>query len=194
MAAPCDIILTSSNYFSWKSHMEDVLRSMRLFMITSGKETEPTNGDKKIKWKNRWDGAHGLIAMSISTDLQFHISRIDEPNLAWEKLESVFGKHNEIRGHQIQNELLSLNPNYFSCIQDYLSKYKTLRLLCVECNINKEDKQCIYHILSKLGRAYFVFVSTFYSMKESLTEANYVEPSLESFCDSLIREQYKLLK
>ena len=38
--------------------------------------------------------------MPISTDLQFHISRIDEPNKAWEKLESVFGKHNKIRGHQ----------------------------------------------------------------------------------------------
>ena len=60
--------------------------------------------------------------MSISIDLRFHISGIDEPNLTWEKLESVFGKHNEIRGHQLENELISLNPNDFSCIQDYLSK------------------------------------------------------------------------
>ena len=108
-------------------------------------------------------------------------------------MESVFGKHNEIRGHQLENESLSLNPNDFSCIQDYLSKYKTLRLLCAECKIKKEDKQCIYHILSKLGPAYSVFVSTFYSMKESLPAASYQEPSLESFCDSLIREQDKLI-
>ena len=67
--------------------------------------------------------------MSISIDFQFHISRIDEPDITWEKLESVFDKHNEIRGHQLENELISLNPNDFSCIQDYLSKYKTLRLL-----------------------------------------------------------------
>ena len=87
----------------------------------------------------------------------------------------------------------SLNPNDFSCIQDYLSKYKTLRLLCVECKIKKEDKQCIYHILSKLGPAYFVFVSTFYSMKEPLDPTSYIEPSLESFHDSLIREQDKLI-
>ena len=75
--------------------------------------------------------------MPISTDLRFHISGIDEPNLAWEKLESVFGKHNEIQGHQLENALLSLNPNGFSCIQYYLSKYKTLRLLCAECKIKK---------------------------------------------------------
>ena len=130
MAAPCDIILTSSNYFSWKSRMEDVLRSRELFRIISGKETEPTDDDKKIKCENRCDEARGLIGMSISTDLQFHISGIDEPDIAWEKLKSVFGKHNEIWGDQLENELISLNSNDFSCIQDYLSKYKTLRLLC----------------------------------------------------------------
>ena len=175
MASPCDIILTSSNYFSWKSRMEDVLRSRGLFRITSRKETEPTDADKKI------NEARGLIGMTISIDLQFHISDIDERDKAWEKLESMFGKHNEIQGHQLKNELISLNSNDFSCIQEYLSKYKTLRLLCAECKIKKEDKKCIYHILSKHGSTYFVFVSTFYSMKESLTAASYQEPSLESF-------------
>ena len=69
MATPCDIIFTSSNYFSWKSHMEDVLQSRGLFRITSGKKIESTDDDKKIKWENRCDEAHGLIEMSISTDL-----------------------------------------------------------------------------------------------------------------------------
>ena len=75
--------------------MEDVLRSRGLFKIISGKETESTDDDKKIKWANRCDEAHGLIGMLISTDLRFHISGINEPNLAWEKLESMFGKHNK---------------------------------------------------------------------------------------------------
>ena len=52
--------------------------------------------------------------MSISTDLRFHIYGIDEPDIAWEKLESVFGKHNEIQGHQLENGLISLNPYDFS--------------------------------------------------------------------------------
>ena len=132
--------------------------------------------------------------MSISTDLWFHISGIDELDKAWEKLESVFGKHNEIRGHQLENKLISLNPSDFSCIQDYLSKYKTLRLLCEKCKIKNEDKQCIYHILSKLGPPYFVFVSTFYSMKESLTAASYQEPSLESCQNPKFFEKFKILK
>ena len=64
--------------------MEDVLRSRGLLRITSGKETEPTDDDKKIKWENRCDEVRGLIAMSISTDLRFHISGIDELDKAWE--------------------------------------------------------------------------------------------------------------
>ena len=93
--------------------MEDVLRSRGLFRITSGKGTEPTHDDKKIKWENRCDEARELIGISISTDL---LSGIDEPDKAWKKLESVFGKHNEIQGHQLKNELISLNPSDFSCI------------------------------------------------------------------------------
>ena len=113
--------------------MEDVLRSRGLLRITSRKETETTDDDKKIKWENRFDESRGLIGMPISTDLWFHISGIDEPDIAWEKLESVFGKHNEIRSRQLENELISLNQSDFSCIQDYLSKYKTLRHFCAEC-------------------------------------------------------------
>ena len=102
--------------------MEDVLRNRGLFRITSGKETKPTNDENKIKWENKCDDSHGLIGMSISTDLRLHIFGIDEPDKACDKLKVVFGKHNEIQGYQLENELISLNLIDFSCIQDYLSK------------------------------------------------------------------------
>jgi hypothetical protein len=41
--------------------------------------------------------------------------------------------------------------------------------------------------------AYYVFVSTFYVTIESLGSA-YKQPSLESFCDDLIREKYNLVQ
>ena len=56
--------------------------------------------------------------MSISPDLRFHIQEIDDPDEAWEKLESMFGKHNIIRAHQLENRILTLSPNDFSCIKD----------------------------------------------------------------------------
>jgi hypothetical protein len=67
--------------------------------ITLGKELEPTDDEKKIKWKNKNDEAHGVIGMFISPDLRFHLQGIDDHDEAWENLEFVFGKHNIIRSH-----------------------------------------------------------------------------------------------
>ena len=173
--------------------MEDLLRSKGLYRITMGTKTSPTDDDKKSKWDNRNDEARGLIGMCISPDLRYHIQGVDDPEAAWDKIESVFGKLNIIRAQQLENQILTLSPSDFSCLGDYLSKFKTLRLLCIECNIKMKEERCIYLILSKLGSAYSMFVSTFYAMKEALGEA-YVEPTLESFCTSLIREEDKLVQ
>jgi hypothetical protein len=56
-----------------------------------------------------------------------------------------------------------------------------------------EEECCIYLILSKLGSAYFVFVSTFYAMREALGKA-YEKPTLESFSAALIREEDNLVQ
>ena len=106
--------------------------------------------------------------MSISLDLRFHLKEIDELGETWEKIKSVFGKHNIIRAQQLENKVLTLSPKDFSFIEDYLSKFKTLKNLCEECKIKIDKDRCIYLILSKLGSAYSVFVSTFYAMRESL--------------------------
>jgi hypothetical protein len=131
--------------------------------------------------------------MSVSPDLRFHLQEIDDPNEVWEKIESVFGKHNIIQAHKLESQILTLSPNDFSCIENYLSKFKTLRILCEEYNITLEKERCIYIILSKLGSAYFVFVSTFYAMRDALGKA-YQKLTLESFCDAFIREQDKLVQ
>jgi hypothetical protein len=62
-----------------------------------------------------------------------------------------------------------------------------------EYAINMEEESCIYIILSKIGSAYYVFVSTFDSMREALG-TSYKKPTLESFCVSLIREEDKLVQ
>ena len=77
--------------------MEDLLRSKGLYRITLGKEKAPTNADKKSKWDNRIDEARGLIEISISPDLRYHLQGIDDPEEAWNTIEYVFGKLNIIR-------------------------------------------------------------------------------------------------
>jgi hypothetical protein len=61
--------------------MEDLLRSKGLYWITLGKETSSTDTDNKVKWDNMNEEAHGLIRMSISHDLRFHLQSIDQPKI-----------------------------------------------------------------------------------------------------------------
>jgi hypothetical protein len=56
-----------------------------------------------------------------------------------------------------------------------------------------KEEHCIYIILSKLGSGYSMFVSTFYATKEALG-TTHKNPSLESFCDALIRDNDKLVQ
>jgi hypothetical protein len=64
--------------------------------------------------------------------------------------------------------MMTLIPNDFPCIEEYLSKFKTLRISCKECKIDLEDERCIHIIFSNLGSAYSIFLSTFYDTREAL--------------------------
>ena len=66
--------------------MEDLLRSKGLYRITLGIETAPDDDEKEAKWENKNDQARGLIGMSISPELRFHLDGEDSPIKAWAKL------------------------------------------------------------------------------------------------------------
>ena len=70
-------------------------------------EAEPNAATEKIKWHNRRDEAYGLLCLSISSDLLFHLDSLTSPNELWENIEDIFGNTNEMRGNQIENELIS---------------------------------------------------------------------------------------
>ena len=63
------------------------------------------------------DEAYGLLCLSISPDLLFHLYGLTTPNKVWTKLESLFGVQDEIRAHQLENELFSLSPRNFDSIE-----------------------------------------------------------------------------
>ena len=107
------IILTPFNLFEWKANMDILLRDKSLYIFTMATNIYPNAAAKKIKWKNRRDETYGLLCLSISRDLLFHLDSLTSPSEVWEKLEEIFGKTNQMRGHQIKNELISLNPSRF---------------------------------------------------------------------------------
>ena len=117
----------------------------------------------------------GIIGWMKSMDLfsypniLFHLDGLTTPNHVWTKLESLFGLQDEIRAHQLENELFSLSPRSFESIEGFFTKFKSLVLFLKKCWIEKKEYQLIISILSKLGHEYLVFVSTFHSTRLAIS-------------------------
>ena len=76
----------------------------------------PNSAIEKSKYFNRLDEAYGLLCLSISREISFNIDIFTTPNEVWVKLESLFGKNDELRGHRLENELIILSPAHFETI------------------------------------------------------------------------------
>ena len=109
----------------------------------------------------------------------------------WEKLVKLFGKKNDLRAYQLENELISLNPVNFETIHEFFTNFKHLVLQLKQCEVEKKDDQIIISILFKIGLDYFGFVSTFHTIK--ITIPNWKTPTLNAFIESLTNEHDKIV-
>ena len=122
----------------------------------------------------------------------FHLEGLRTLKEAWDKLEYLFGKQDELRGHILENDLISLQPKNFETIQQLFTKYKSLVLQCKQCGLERKYEHLVVLVLINLGSNYSVFVSTFHF--ERTSTRSWKIPSLDSFVESLIQEKYKLVK
>ena len=80
------------------------MREKGLYKVTMATEAETNAVVEKIKWNNKRDEAYGLLCLSISRDLLFHLDSLTSPNEVWENIDYIFGNIYEMRGHKIENE------------------------------------------------------------------------------------------
>ena len=160
--------------------------------IVLGREVEPHNLVERNKFLNCLDEAFGYLCTYISRDLLFHLEGLRTPRESQENLEYLFGKQYNLQGHLLENELVALHPIHLETIEKFFTKFKSLTLQCRQCGIERKDEQHVLSILSKLGYEYYVFVSIFHSGRAFIPNWNI--PSLDSFFESLIQEQEKLIQ
>ena len=86
-------------------------------MVTMGTEVEPNSVVEKSKYFNRLDEAFGLMYLSISREILIHVDSLKTPNEVWQKLKFPFGKTDHLRGHELENQLISLSLTHFETIQ-----------------------------------------------------------------------------
>ena len=108
--------------------MEILLRVKCIYKVTMATKLEPNASTEKIKWHNRRDETYGILCLSISRDLLFHLDELTSPNEVWENIVDIFGNIDDMRGHEIKNDLISLSPSSFESLQLYFPKFKALVL------------------------------------------------------------------
>ena len=69
---------------------------------------------------NRCDEAFGYLCTYISRDILFHLEGLRTPKESQEKIDRFFNKQYELRGHILENELVSLHPSNFETINQFL--------------------------------------------------------------------------
>ena len=79
---------------------------------------------------NHCDEAFKYLCTYIYIDLLFHLEGLRTTRESWEKLDSLFNKQDELQGHILENELVSLHPSSFETIEQFFSKFKSLVLQC----------------------------------------------------------------
>ena len=101
-------LLIPYNFCTWKLKMEHELYSKGLFRVTMDTEPEPGSTIEKSIFLNKKDEAFGFLCLSIFDDLLFHLTDLKTPKEIWDKLESLYGKHDDLIVYQLKNELMSL--------------------------------------------------------------------------------------
>ena len=81
--------------------------------IIHGWEDEPHQSVEQNKFLKRCDESFRYLCTYISRDLFFHLEGLRTPRETWEKLDSLFNKQDELQGHILENELVSLHPISF---------------------------------------------------------------------------------
>ena len=99
------------------------MRRKGLYRVTKVLEIEPNAVVEKSRWHNRKDEAYGLLCISLFPKILFHLDALTNPNELCIKLESLFGKQYELRGHQLENELISLRQSEFETIEEFITKF-----------------------------------------------------------------------
>ena len=132
MASSVDL-LTPYNFHTWKGDMEIQMCSIGLYRVTMDTELEPGSVIDKSRFLNKKDEAFGFLCLSISWDLLFHLSGLKTPKEIWDKLETIYGKQDDLRFYQLENELMSLQPSNFETLNDFFTKFKHTILLLKQC-------------------------------------------------------------
>ena len=78
------------------------LHARGLCRVNMDTEEEPASVTDKARFLNKKDEAFGFLCLSVSRDLLFHLSGLKTPKEIWDKLETLYGKQDDLRVYQLE--------------------------------------------------------------------------------------------
>ena len=88
--------------------MDIQLHARGLYRVTMDIEEEPVYMTDKARVLNKKYEAFGFLCLFVTWDLLFHLSRLKTPKEIWDKLDTLYGKKDDLRVYQLENKLMSL--------------------------------------------------------------------------------------
>ena len=161
-------------------------------LYVDGTITKPTDAKELNEWKKQDQQTLGIIRSCVHRDLFFHIVSCIESKPSWDKLAALYGKVDEEKGFQIEDDLLLMDPKNFDTIQDYIIKANEYRALLKDCRNPIKDEKLIHHILKRLPSEYASFVSSYNTHRLTMGSA-YQKPTFDDFVEMFIVEQSHLM-
>ena len=183
--------LTPYNYATWSIKMWYHLMHNGVSQYVDGTIPIPTGDNVTQKaiseWVNLDRQALSAICLGVDDQIMYQLKKFSTSKEAWDTLKSLYNKVSDEDVFKLEDELISLDPKSFDCIQDFIIKVNELRTKLTDCGNPIKDDRLIYSIHTKLSSDYSTFVSSFNTSKTTLVSA-YKKVSFDEYAKLLDEE------
>ena len=155
--------LDGSNFQSWKYNMKLVLMERGLWGFVQGTESEPeptASASVKNSYRLRSDKAYSLIALSVKTGLQVHISSATNPKTAWEILQKHFESVSITQVVRLNRKFYAASMEEGADLMQHITMMTSLAEQLRELEEEISSRKFATVILGSLPESYDNFVSS----------------------------------
>ena len=155
--------LDGSNFQSWKYNMKLVLMEHGLWSFVQGTESEPEPtalASVKNSYRLHSDKAYSLIALSVKTSLQAHISSTTNPKTVWEILQKHFEFVSITQVVRLNRKFYATSMEEVANIMQHLTVMTSLAEQLRELEEEILSRKFATVILGSLPESYDNFVSS----------------------------------
>jgi hypothetical protein len=135
--------LTPHNYYRWRKQMQCVLKQQGLWAVVSGAAPQPAANDPKtadalMQWQEKDEKAYSRIYLHLSDECQEDLADETTAQVAWKRLEDLYGQANTATYCMLLGELMSITMGESETLEAYQGRIHHLhnRMVAIEKGVD----------------------------------------------------------